>query len=34
MRDFVPRPADDPDKPAGVDGDWVSVENDIVLAPE
>jgi catechol 1,2-dioxygenase len=34
MRDFVPRSADDPEKPAGVEGDWVSVENDIVLAPE
>ena len=33
LRDFVPRSADDPDKPPGVDGDWVSVENDIVLAP-
>jgi hydroxyquinol 1,2-dioxygenase len=33
MRDFVVRPADDPDRPAGVDGDWVSVENDVVLAP-
>jgi catechol 1,2-dioxygenase len=31
--DFVQRSADDPDTPAGVDGDWVSVENDIVLAP-
>jgi catechol 1,2-dioxygenase len=33
LRDFAQRSADDPDKPAGVDGDWVSVENDIVLAP-
>jgi catechol 1,2-dioxygenase len=33
MRDFVARAADDPDRPAGVDGDWVSVENDVVLAP-
>jgi catechol 1,2-dioxygenase len=33
LRDFVQRSADDPDTPAGVDGDWVSVENDIVLAP-
>jgi hydroxyquinol 1,2-dioxygenase len=33
LRDFVERSADDPDKPAGVEGDWVSVENDIVLAP-
>jgi hydroxyquinol 1,2-dioxygenase len=34
LRDFVRRSADDPDKPAGIEGDWVSVENDIVLAPE
>lgn len=33
MRDFVPRSADDPGTPPGVQGDWVSVENDIVLAP-
>jgi hydroxyquinol 1,2-dioxygenase len=33
LRDFVPRSADDPARPAGVDGDWVSVENEIVLAP-
>jgi len=33
MRDFVQRSADDPETPAGVDGDWVSVDNDIVLAP-
>jgi hydroxyquinol 1,2-dioxygenase len=33
MRDFVTRSADDPDRPGGVEGDWVSVENDIVLAP-
>jgi catechol 1,2-dioxygenase len=33
MRDFVQRSADDPERPAGVEGDWVSVENDIVLAP-
>jgi catechol 1,2-dioxygenase len=33
LRDFVPRTADDLDTPAGVHGDWVSVENDIVLAP-
>jgi protocatechuate 3,4-dioxygenase beta subunit len=32
MRDFVPRSADDPERPGGVEGDWVSVENDIVLA--
>ena len=32
LRDFLPRSATDPDRPAGVDGEWVSVENDIVLA--
>lgn len=33
MRDFVTHSADDPDTPEGVEGGWVSVENDIVLAP-
>jgi hydroxyquinol 1,2-dioxygenase len=33
LRGFVPRSADDPERPEGVEGDWVSVENDIVLAP-
>lgn len=33
LRDFVPRSAADPDRPPGVAGDWVSVRNDIVLAP-
>ena len=33
LRDFVPRSADDPERPDGVAGDWVAVENDIVLAP-
>ena len=33
LRDFVPRPADDPERPAGVEGRWFSVRNDIVLAP-
>jgi hypothetical protein len=32
MRDFVERAPDDPDRPAGVDDEWVSVENDLVLA--
>jgi catechol 1,2-dioxygenase len=32
MRDFTERSADDPDRPAAVDGEWVSVENDLVLA--
>ena len=34
LRDFVARSAADPDAPDGVSGDWVSVENDIVLAPD
>lgn len=33
LRTFVPRRADDPDRPTGVTGDWWSVRNDIVLAP-
>jgi hydroxyquinol 1,2-dioxygenase len=33
LRHFVERSADDPERPAGVDGEWVSLENDIVLAP-
>jgi catechol 1,2-dioxygenase len=33
LRTFVPRDAGDPDAPAGVDGAWYSVENDIVLVP-
>ncbi len=32
-RRFVPRSADDPERPAGIDGEWCSVENDIVLVP-
>ena len=32
LRDFVPRAADDPDRPEGVDGPWFSVRNDLVLA--
>jgi catechol 1,2-dioxygenase len=34
VRDFIPRGADDPERPPGIDGEWVSVWNDIVLAPE
>jgi protocatechuate 3,4-dioxygenase beta subunit len=34
IREFVRRSPDDPDRPPGVTGDWVSVENDIVLARE
>jgi catechol 1,2-dioxygenase len=33
LRHFVPRSADDPERPEGVEGEWCSVENDIVLAP-
>ncbi len=34
LREFVPQAADDPERPAGVTGDWVSVENDMALVPE
>jgi catechol 1,2-dioxygenase len=34
LRRFVPRAADDPGRPAGVVGEWVSVENDLALVPE
>ena len=34
IREFVRRSADDPATPPAVSGEWVSVENDIVLAPE
>ena len=34
LRTFVERTSDDPERPAGVpEGEWVSLENDIVLAP-
>jgi hydroxyquinol 1,2-dioxygenase len=33
LRTFVERDPGDPARPAGVDGPWCSVENDIVLAP-
>jgi hydroxyquinol 1,2-dioxygenase len=33
LREFVLRPADDPGRPDGVEGEWFSVENTIVLAP-
>jgi catechol 1,2-dioxygenase len=33
VRRFVPRAADDPDRPAGVHTPWCSLENDFVLAP-
>ncbi|MFE7835864.1 intradiol ring-cleavage dioxygenase [Streptomyces sp. NPDC057474] len=31
IRTFVPRKPDAPERPAGVDGEWFSVENDLVL---
>ncbi len=34
LREFELRSADDPARPAGVQGPWVSVENEIVLVPE
>jgi hydroxyquinol 1,2-dioxygenase len=34
LREFELRSADDPERPRGVDGRWVSVENDVVLVPE
>lgn len=33
LRTFTPRSASDPETPAGITGDWYSVENDLVLAP-
>jgi hydroxyquinol 1,2-dioxygenase len=33
LREFVTHSPDDPDTPPGVEGEWVSLENDIVLAP-
>jgi catechol 1,2-dioxygenase len=33
MRTFQERSAEDPERPEGVEGEWVSLENDIVLAP-
>jgi hydroxyquinol 1,2-dioxygenase len=33
LRRFVTRSADDPQTPAGVTGEWVSAENDVVLVP-
>ena len=34
LREFEERSADDPQRPGGIDGAWVSAENNIVLAPE
>jgi catechol 1,2-dioxygenase len=33
LRTFVERGADDPERPPAITGAWVSLENDIVLAP-
>jgi hydroxyquinol 1,2-dioxygenase len=33
LRTFIERSPDDPERPAGVDGPWVSLENDLVLVP-
>jgi hydroxyquinol 1,2-dioxygenase len=33
FREFVRREADDPDRPAGVEGPWWSLESDFVLVP-
>ena len=33
VRTFVEREADDPERPAGIEGDWVSLELELVLAP-
>jgi hypothetical protein len=32
VREFITHPADDPDTPPGISGEWVSVENELVLA--
>jgi hydroxyquinol 1,2-dioxygenase len=33
LRDFERREAGDPARPVGIEGDWYSVENDVVLVP-
>jgi hydroxyquinol 1,2-dioxygenase len=33
LRHFVERTADDPERPGGIDGPWVSLDTDIVLVP-
>ena len=33
LREFVPRGADDPERPDGIESEWFSVENTIVLVP-
>jgi catechol 1,2-dioxygenase len=34
VRHFEARPADDPERPDGVAGEWYSVQSDVVLVPE
>ncbi len=34
LREFESRSAEDPHRPDGVEGEWVSLENEIVLVPE
>jgi catechol 1,2-dioxygenase len=34
VREFLPRSADDPERPHGIDGAWFSVESDFVLADD
>jgi hydroxyquinol 1,2-dioxygenase len=34
LREFVRRSPDDPERPADADGEWYSVENDLVLVPD
>ena len=34
LREFESRSAEDPQRPDGVEGEWVSLENEIVLVPE
>jgi len=33
VREFEPRSADDPDRPASISGAWYAVRNDVVLVP-
>jgi catechol 1,2-dioxygenase len=33
LRAFTPRAADDPDRPDGIAGPWLSLESDFVLGP-
>ena len=34
LREFESRSGEDPHRPDGVEGEWVSLENEIVLVPE